>query len=236
MKNQLIAMLVSLGLLSQTPVYAQTDSLGFFAFKQGAAKNCASVAIIKAGIYKYGIGNVFRSANKDGSTHIWLKNQQELDLTAKEINQAAQRSAFLSMSDTEKLDETSAKVITYADSLYAIIAKYIQVNGYSECGSYAITRKHSSSFKSALKFISNKGICTDNAYRYLGLSIKDTIYDYTPAVNFNVLPPGVVLYTDEHAVAVYKSYADAYGEPTLISSPMKVDTFTFEPLYYFVLK
>ena len=98
------------------------------AFKQGVidgSGNCASIALIKAAIDRYGVGNVFSSL-RDASGEryfVILHSGKELMLTYEEIERAARKAKF-----TESSDPTVRAIKLYADTCFAVMAKHLQVN------------------------------------------------------------------------------------------------------------
>lgn len=61
----------------------------------GGQDNCASVAIIKASMYKYGIGKVVACRPRPNGIHVTLKNGQELDLSSTELAAARAADGFV---------------------------------------------------------------------------------------------------------------------------------------------
>ncbi len=93
MKNTFKILLLAI-IFSYNKVLAQNDELIFNSFKQGERFNCASVALIKAAIYKYGLGKVIKYQKNTDGIHVQLKNGQELDLSDKELSAASSAAGF----------------------------------------------------------------------------------------------------------------------------------------------
>jgi hypothetical protein len=123
----------------------------------------------------------------------------------------------------------------YAYLSYAVIAKYIEKNGFWGCvddAGNSFHFKRSRSYKASLSFITSTSICTDNCHRLLGLKIKDSeVKIYTGNENLN--ERGIILYSWKHAVVVYNGKLDCHGEWIGISSE-KVCANNFE--FYIVLE
>lgn len=223
--------------LNSLIVNAQADKLIFTSFHQGPKDNCASVALLKAAIYKYGIGRVISYKHVSDGIHILLKSNQEFNLSNSEISIAKRASGF-TKTDIRLINDSSVEnhIIEYADTLYAVEAKYISIYGYSGCDKDPLNRQYNT-FKLAIDLISNNGVCTDNVYKYLGLFIKGDIRDYNKNVDFKSLK-GTILYsaTSNHAIAVFENSGDDYGELVPIKRRMKVGNNNFKPEYFFNLK
>ncbi|MEM6814183.1 MAG: hypothetical protein AAF600_07270 [Bacteroidota bacterium] len=169
-------------------------------FKQGSQKgtgNCASIAVIKASIDRYGLGNVFKSVRdeKEKKYYVILKSGKELTLTFEEIKDAAKAARFV------ESNNTSLKLIKlYADTCFAIIAKHIQVEQSFQTGP-----NNYSTFKEALDDLNN-GFSTYTIAKSLGLEIE----------RFKARPreirekSGAVVYNVYHAVySTYGIYDEA---------------------------
>jgi hypothetical protein len=100
----------------------------FNAFKQGpfsGTGNCASVAVIKATIDKYGTGNVFKIIKGVGNqTHfVKLKSGEEFSITEAEMNKAISSARFVQ----KDLTPAAIDIKTYADTCFAVICKNLQL-------------------------------------------------------------------------------------------------------------
>ena len=193
-------------------MFAASDSLIVSSFWQGAANNCASIALIKAAFLKYGYKNVFTVKIDNSQYHLTLKDGTELVLSEQERVQAAAYAKFDTAGIYRDLGSETNNVMFQTDLAYACIAKYIQKKGYWLCAEENNKRiPRIKSFEKALKFISHRSFCTDNSYRYLGLKIKDNkIFDFNNPSD--IKDQGAILYSDAHAVAVYKSNLDCHGD------------------------
>lgn len=235
MKNTFKILLLII-IFSCNSVMAQNEELIFTSFHQGPKDNCASVALLKAAVYKYGLGKVISYKHISNGIHVLLKSKQEFNLSNSEISIAKKASGFIKTNNRFSSKTIENHIIEYADTLYAVEAKYISIYGYSGCDKDPLDRKYNT-FKLAIDLISNNGVCTDNVYKYLGLSIKGDINDYDKNVNFKLLK-GTILYsaTSNHAIAVFENSGDDYGELVLIKTRMKVNNNNFKPEYFLSLE
>jgi hypothetical protein len=208
------------GLLTQATAFCQSpsDLTIVSCFYQGRANNCASVALIKAAMLKYGYKNMFQTNLVGSGYQVTLKNGTALAILAVDLDQAKAQGKF-AIKTIPELGTAEDSVLFYAYLAYAAIAKYISVNGYwgaVEAGSPHLTGY--SSFKSALRFISRKSYATDYCYRLLGMSVKDpTVPEFKdPAVIAS--ETGVILYSPDHAVVAYKGQLDCHGNWVAVST------------------
>ncbi len=205
MKKLIIIML----LLIAVSAKCQTDNNTIVrSFHQGAANNCASIAIIKAAMLRFGYDKMY-TYKKQGSTYqITLRDGTILNVTESEYAEAKKAAKFI-LEGSEADVESSG--LFYAYLSYSIIAKYIQNNGYWGCdeeGNPHFPPKKD--YKHALDFITNTSFCTDNCYRLLGLKIKGSkIYDYTSDISLR--DKGTIIYSQHHAVVVDNSKLDCFG-------------------------
>jgi len=187
-------------------------------FYQDAANNCASVAIIKAAMCKYGYNKVVSYTLHESEFKIKYRNNEKITVTEEERQMASEYARFW-INDILQY-ELKDSVVFYACLYYACIAKYIEAKGYWGCedsdGSSPKFRPMKN-YERALKFISRVSYCTDNAHRLLGLSIKSNkVQELT---NSTILPPyGVVLYSWKHAVVVFNGTIDCYGDWKQVST------------------
>lgn len=190
------------------------DSLIINSFCQGAANNCASVALIKAAMNKYGYKNIFKLNQGADGNNITLKDQTQLPINTDEYNLAKRYAKFRTGGFSSELGAEKDSVLFYAYLSYACIAKFIQIKGYWGCegknGEPGPFEGAKSNFLEALKFITNTSICTDYCYRLLGFpTVENKIFDYDPKIGLNV--PGTILYSWVHAVPVYNDQVDCHG-------------------------
>lgn len=188
-------------------------------FRQGNANNCASVALIKAAMLKYGYNRIF-SYKRSGNYDVDLKDGTKLIISQEELNLASVYSHFDTTGIYRKLGSRRDSVLFYAYMSYACIAKYISEYGYWGCTDDEGESVHIEKipeFKNALSFITNTSFCTDNCYKLLGLKIKENkIADYTGEAPLN--EKGTILYSKAHAVTVYNNQLDCHGQWVPVSA------------------
>jgi len=203
--------LLSLFSILQLNSYCQTNDQAIEAFYQGSANNCASVALIKAAMLKYGYKNIFTFSESAGNYKITLQSGDTLSVSNTELKLAEQYSNFELSGNLPAAQQKD--VLSYAYLSYAAIAKYIQLYGYWSCedkygNSYPIAPMYD--YLNALRFITMTSFCTDNCYKLLGLKIAGgKINDYTNATVLN--QKGTILYSWGHAVAANHNTIDCHG-------------------------
>jgi len=181
-------------------------------FYQDAANNCASVALIKAAMLKYGFNNVLSVSKKDNEYKVKYRNGEKLTLTEDERLLAIDYAKFW-INDSVNYDKKDS-VIFYAYLYYACIAKYIEKNGWWDCeyeNGETYKFRPIKDYKRSLNFISRTSYCTDNCHRLLGLSIKTNRVQYFNSES-KLSVVGVVLYSSRHAVAVFNNQLDCFGD------------------------
>lgn len=201
-------------LMYSTCAKSQSDFQIISSFYQGSANNCASIALIKAALYKYGFNKMFSYSQLGGKYNIILKDGTKLSISLEEYNSSVSYSNFDTTGSYEILGSSKDSVLFYAYLSYAIIAKNISQNGYWGCADENGRSSHIKrirSFQKALVFITRTSYCTDNCYRLLGLRIKDNrIFDFDGINELN--DKGLILYSWGHEVAVYNDQLDCYGD------------------------
>jgi len=215
------------------------DALRLQAFAQGQANNCISVALIKAAVQRYGIGQVFDTLRAGDQVRVTLRDHTVLTVTDAERRQAARQAAFkrppvAGLPATEQL-----ALISYAHLCYAVIAKYLQTQQLYLCtndNNQPDATDALGSYDRALRKLSRKGICSDNDYRHLGLRALDpTAPPYNPGTDFSG-HQGVVAYNHEHAVFVLGQQYDCYGTWQPLAAQAVDAKNKFEPQWIFELK
>lgn len=209
MKNVYTVTLLLAFLIRAAPLTAQTDTdqKVISSFYQNGGSNCASIALIKAAMSQYGYNKIFEFKHEGGKYKVTLRNNQKLTVTDEELALAKTKAQF----GTENTTPQTEDILLHAYLAYACIAKYIAVHGYWGCVEDGNTHYLPMyKFEKALRFITKTSYCTDNAYRLLGFSVAgNEVKDFNPAV---ALPEkGVLLYSLDHAVVVYKGQLDCYG-------------------------
>ncbi len=166
------------------------------AFKQGPSDgegNCASVAVIKAAIGKYGPGKVFTVIHDRANQccTIILKTGVRFCFTYSELEAAQKANGFIQ----KRFDPVSTDIKAYADTCFAVICKAYQQK----------------SFADAIRTV-NDGISAESAASALGfrpIEVKPTTLARISRSS------NVVFYNTEHAVyssfGVYDEAKDADG-------------------------
>jgi len=189
--------------------FSQTDQDLASAFYQGAANNCASVALIKAAMVRYGYNNMFQAVKQGDFYNITLQDGHKFSVSDDELQLAKSFSKFELTDSVNGFQRDS--VVFYGYLAYACIAKYIQLYGYWECEEQRnLHVRAKGDFRKSLYFISRTSYCTDNCYKLLGLKIKEgKIFDYTNTSSLT--DKGIILYSPAHAVAVVNNMIDCHG-------------------------
>lgn len=100
----------------------------FNAFKQGNVNgggNCASIALIKASIGTFGIGDVFEYSKSDADSviNVSLRDGQSFRLAYAEIRKATTENGFVLKSENEE----ARRIKCYADTCFAVMVKMNQI-------------------------------------------------------------------------------------------------------------
>jgi hypothetical protein len=236
---------ILLVLIGPTGLAQSSDSLRLQAFYQGQTGNCASVALIKAAIDRYGLGRVFDTIRTSTTVNIKLRNGQFLTLTDAERKQAASAAQFVRNDQSKPKPVGSdlpiaeaTPIIQYANLCYAVMAKFIATQGEYGCLNRDNTisaRTRVVGFAAALATLAN-GVCCDNVYKHLGLEVVNPQHvEFTTSLDFTHTP-GVIVYSEKHAVALWRKYFDYHGDWIARSDRGECETRRFKAKYYLVLK
>ncbi|MDO7886647.1 hypothetical protein [Hymenobacter cheonanensis] len=217
--------------------YAQSpDALRMQAFAQGRANNCISVALIKAAIQHHGIGQVFDTLRTGDQVRVTLHDGTALVLTDAERQQAATWAMFNQPTGIALPVTERAAIVSYANFCYAVMAKYMQTQQWYGCiddAGKVVVYAPLTKYRRALRKLTDKSICSDNAYRHLGLQVKDST---APRYNPALLYAAAVAYSDNHAVFVLGKQYDDHGSWEPLATSAKADDMEFEPKWVFELK
>lgn len=123
--------LVSLLIFSYSISYAEQepkDTLLFNAFKQGEVDgggNCSSIALIKAAIGTFGIGNVFNYSNVPGDNMIVVKLRNDSMLSVKyvDISDPIKNNGFKMKAEGQE----AKRIKEYADTCFTVLVKMNQI-------------------------------------------------------------------------------------------------------------
>lgn len=181
-----------------TTAYCQSQISPIFnAFKQGGVDgggNCASIAVIKATIGTYGIGNVYTYVGKknDSQTQYLLRSGDTITISDAEISLAITNANF----QQKNIDSISIQIKMYADTCFALMCKHLQ-------------DMNNTTFDSAIADL-NDGYTTQYIDTIIGVKFKQiksrTISEITYHEN-------MVLYNTYHAVYASKElYDEAWNE------------------------
>lgn len=191
MKTKLFSFLIILYCLtSNAQQHAPQDNVLFNAFKQGNVNgggNCASIALIKASIGTYGVGNVFISSKdeKNKILSVRLKDNTTYSIPFSEIDLAIKENGFEIKSQLKE----ALKIKAYADTCFAVMVKVQEkISNYD-------------SYEKSLSSLLN-GYNTPNVYELLGVKFKQ-ISNAELKSNANI-----IFYNSYHAVYSSFGYYD----------------------------
>jgi len=158
-------------------------------FGQTSEGNCASVAVIKAALDKYGT-KVFSSVQKSGGGYaVQLQDGKSVNVTREELAQAAKAAKFKGKPNAAK---------SMAVLMYAVIAKQAAAQGH----------EGARDFQSALKTLAN-GENPKRVGKLLGLGNKMKDVSVSEA---GQAQDGAVAWSGRHAVYTAKGTTDQYGK------------------------
>ena len=223
MKITVLRTLIVLGvMMTAGNVNAQESPSAFNVmdlFYQGRANNCASIALIKAAMFRYGYNEMFTVEKDNEKYKIVLRDGTKLTVTEDELVLAKRVARFEINNESPLTQPQREDVMFHAYLAYAAIAKFIEENGYWGCenedgSSLHLTRIRR--YEDALRFITKTSYCTDNAHRLLGLKIiGNRVSRFEP--DNKLIEPGIILYSSGHAVAVHESKIDCRGDWVLLN-------------------
>lgn len=192
-------------------------------FRQGegfSGGNCASVALLKSALGKFGMDIVQITDREDGFS-ARLKDKRVIKISNKEYLLAHKKSGFV----LKNKSEIAKEYFEYLQKVFAVMVKvYLKKNPYLK------------NYNEALYELSGRQN-TDKIDRYLGLKkyyskplTKDediSTEKFDKIVNSK---KHLLLYEGNHAVYASEGYYDNYGE----MAPFKNNTYEFKYLKYFI--
>lgn len=114
---------ITLLILTSVSLYAQQTNPLFNAFKQGSVDgggNCASIALIKASISKYGIDSVFLDIKTENENYsVLLRSNEIIQLTKEEFNIVKLQNGFELKDSTEE----AIQIYNFAQFCFAVMIK-----------------------------------------------------------------------------------------------------------------
>jgi hypothetical protein len=216
-----------------------SDALRLQAFAQGKANNCVSVALIKAAIQRYGVGQVFDTVRTGSQVRVKLRDRTELTVSDAERRQAASQATFKQPAVAGLPTAERAALVGYANFCYAVMAKYLETQKVYLCtddDNQLDSTAALGSYQHALDKLTEDGLCSDNAYRHLGLRALDqTAPPYKPSEDFSS-KKGVVAYNSHHAVFIMGKQYDHYGTWWPLAKRTRDTRKKFKPKWVFQLK
>jgi len=169
------------------------------------ADNCATVAIIKAAILKYGINRVFRVRKKLNSYIITFRDKKIITLTDSDLRSmnSANDLVFSRYPDKKKKEQLH-RLKSYVRLCFAAIVRNIQLNGYQG-------KEYTES--EAINDLLLKGLDTSQLHRLLGLLRKTRSAHRFALSHLKKLRKlkGVLVYSDDHIVVASSGYYEDFG-------------------------
>lgn len=161
MMKRVITALLVLYMFNANGQTSPENNLLFNAFKQGNVNgggNCASIALIKACIGTFGVGNVFtyERHDEDSLITVKLRNDSSFNITYEQIRTATWENGFVNRSDLPE----AKRIRDYADTCFAVMVKMNQ------------RLRNLPAYDQALNSLLN-GYNTPSVYRLLGVRFKD---------------------------------------------------------------
>jgi len=192
-----------------------TDKFILESFWQKKA-NCATIAIIKAAILKYGLNKVFKVNQKLGTCLVVLKDKKLLTLTDTEINRINRRndivfSRYKNPGKKKQLD----KLRKYVRFCFAVIVRNIQLNGYDG-------KEYTQS--AAIHELIREGLNIEHLHSLLGLYRKTTSAHKLVRSHLPILKrkKAVLLYNPDHIVVLSGGYYEDYGTAVPIGNEFPI--------------
>lgn len=200
--------------ISLAPVTAQAQftpsvafsSRVFTSFKQGAANNCAAIAVIKASIATFGMdttNGIFkedRTSPEDSVHHITLRSGEVFTISAAQISQAKDYSKFEMVAGATP----EPLIVDRAYLLYAVMAQRAAKLS-AQPGS--IFGEAASSYEGGLKLLSWEGRDADLLPALFGFKTVDVPTTSTDQIAY-------IQTNYYHAVFAMQGMYDEHGVPT----------------------
>lgn len=171
--------------------------------------NCATVAIIKAAVMKYGIGRVFKTETRISYMIITLRNGKALIVTNEELKRINKENDFrFSRYSEYKKKKDLKRLKDYVCLCFAIMVKYLKEYGFNY-EDYTI--------EEAIETLL-AGFNTDYINELLGLAKMRNTVEELNKNNLELLKKKsvAILYSYAHVVVVCNGYFDDYGTPLII--------------------
>lgn len=171
------------------------------AFRQGTVVeggNCASIALIKAAMSRYGEAVFAKHEIQTDTHHVELRDGTKLQFTAAQVRRAAQRADFhVRLGSTPEQTAVNQQILDMAHVYFcAMVVRVMQIG---ECGDGV------GDFEDAIVAL-NDGADTDQIPDLLGLRYQIDKWASTKRHN------GVIAWTRRHAVFAAHDVFDYYGE------------------------
>lgn len=172
--------------------------------------NCATVAMIKVAMLRYGPGNVFKCRKTKHAYHIALRDHRKLTIYKDEVKKFNWGNGFHFSNYKVKEKLKAVSILKEQVQLsYAIMIKYLNRFGF-EGERYSI--------KDAKEYLQygfgeDDPFNTDHLYRFLGIKMaSEKVIDLKEKHLKAILTKkAVMLYSYKHVVAVCRGYYDDYG-------------------------
>ncbi len=179
------------------------------------AGNCASVALIKAGMYSFGY-DLLQYEVFDQTYHVKMKNGDSVEFNSEELEYASRESSFIpGKTEDDETKKEYDKAIDYAHLCFATMCKMAQRYGdYSQRFSKFIIPKD---FETAVEII-NDGTFTPEVYEFLGLEEHISPVYRTRIEKRVKSKMGSVIWTKSHAMFAANSFFDRYGKPVKLKN------------------
>jgi hypothetical protein len=192
-----------------------TDRFIMESFWQSQA-NCASVALIKAAILRYGVNKIFKVEKRLNQLLITLKNGQLMVLSSADINRINRDSRIIfSRYKDQKRKQGLKRLKDDVRLCFAVIVRNLHLNGYDG-------EEYTES--SAIRTLAAEGIQTDHIHSLLGLRRKQPAAYRLSQKHLKDFKrkKGILLYNDAHIVTVSGGFYDDYGKATEIKDQIPV--------------
>lgn len=194
--------------------------------------NCAAVAVIKAAIIEYGIGNVFQLTEDHEMYRIRLRNGRVINVMKDLMPYIVKRTGIgFSKKIDEPLMPQLAILKKYVNICFAIMAGYLVKFGYYDKDE---DKHYKYTLKEAIKELAKTGFYADKVHLLLGLKLvkkKGGKLKRKQLANLKS-HKAVILFNDYHTVVSSQGYFDRYSIPCLIGK--KKPTFEKEPMTHWL--
>ena len=191
-----------------------TDKFIIESFWQKAG-NCASIALIKAAILKYGLKKVVRIRKVGNQDVITLRNKRMLVFQPGEIEKINEKNQVQYSKPQDETMKTVQVIRHYVNICLAVMIRILQIDGYNG-KEYNQTQ--------AIKLLTKDGMPTNKIHMLLGLKRRTPGSQKISLKHLTLFKKkkGVLLYSDFHITVASKGFYEDFGKAVPFSKEIPI--------------